>query len=167
MATLPPKARAALERARKAGANMDNAGVREAPSKPLKARAGWNSSHDSILKEGKRRAGPSAPSRPTKTDLKATAEAARATAANIRRKSEAPKTAVPSRPVRVRRGMSTPAAENTLAKTGEKKTAAGNYPVYKKVSAPAQSFRSAFAAARKAGKSVFTWQGRKYSTKTK
>tara|TARA_R100001132_G_C3234793_1_gene67911 strand:+ start:127 stop:672 length:546 start_codon:yes stop_codon:yes gene_type:complete len=41
-------------------------------------------------------------------------------------------------------------------------TGAGAYPVYK--GAPAQNFRTAFAAARKSGKKTFTWQGRKYTT---
>ena len=47
------------------------------------------------------------------------------------------------------------------------KTRGGDYPVYAKKSSEAKSFRSAFAAARKAGKKVFTWQGRKYTTKVK
>ena len=47
------------------------------------------------------------------------------------------------------------------------KTKGGDYPVYKKKSSAAQSFRSAFAAARKSGEKVFTWKGRKYTTKTK
>lgn len=47
------------------------------------------------------------------------------------------------------------------------KTKGGNYPVYKKSSGEAKSFREAFAAARKGGQSVFTWQGRKYNTKVK
>ena len=42
-----------------------------------------------------------------------------------------------------------------------------NYPVYPKNSSQAASFRSAFAAARKAGKAVFEWEGRKYNTKLK
>lgn len=36
-----------------------------------------------------------------------------------------------------------------------------------KLSAAAQSFDRAFAAARKSGKSVFTWRGKKYNTKLK
>lgn len=47
------------------------------------------------------------------------------------------------------------------------KTKGGNYPIYKKTSNEAKEFRSAFAAARKAGKKEFTWQGRKYNTKVK
>ena len=41
------------------------------------------------------------------------------------------------------------------------------FPVMKKKSTSAQSFRDAFSNARKEGKKVFTWQGRKYSTKVK
>lgn len=48
-----------------------------------------------------------------------------------------------------------------------RKTRGGDYPVYKKGSSSAQSFREAFASARKAGKKEFTWQGRKYNTKLK
>ena len=44
---------------------------------------------------------------------------------------------------------------------------AGAFPVYKKDSAQASSFRSAFADARKAGKSTFSWNGRSYNTKVK
>lgn len=46
-------------------------------------------------------------------------------------------------------------------------TKGGDYPVYKKDSAEAQSFRGAFADARKAGKKTFTWQGRSYTTEVK
>ena len=46
-------------------------------------------------------------------------------------------------------------------------TKGGEYKVYKKDSKEAGDFRSNFAAARKAGKKEFTWQGRKYNTKTK
>ena len=41
---------------------------------------------------------------------------------------------------------------------------AGKFPVYGKEMQAGQSFRSAFAAARKGGKKIFTWQGRKYTT---
>lgn len=53
------------------------------------------------------------------------------------------------------------APQKPAAKSG------GNYPVYKKNSSNAASFRSAFAAARTAGKGEFTWEGRKYNTKLK
>ena len=46
-------------------------------------------------------------------------------------------------------------------------TKGGSYPVYKKDSTNASEFRSAFSAARKAGKSSFSFAGRKYSTKVK
>jgi hypothetical protein len=47
------------------------------------------------------------------------------------------------------------------------KTKGGDYHVYKKGSGTAKSFRQAFREARKAGKSTFTWQGRKYTTALK
>ena len=52
-------------------------------------------------------------------------------------------------------------------KRGVKRTKGGDYPIYKKKSAEAGSFRHAFAAARKTGKKTFTWRGRKYNTKVK
>lgn len=52
-------------------------------------------------------------------------------------------------------------------KVGEKKTKGGTYGIYKKKSAAAGSFRSAFATAKKAGKKTFTWNGKRYTTKTK
>jgi len=61
----------------------------------------------------------------------------------------------------------TPAVAPSDKPTKIVKTKGGDYPVYKKSSATAGNFRSAFAAARKAGKSEFTWQGRRYNTKTK
>ena len=51
--------------------------------------------------------------------------------------------------------------------TGGVKTNAGTYKTYKKKSAAAKSFRSAFADAKKTGYKTFTWNGKKYSTKTK
>lgn len=47
------------------------------------------------------------------------------------------------------------------------KTKGGDYKVYRKDSAAAKSFRQAFADARKTGKKVFTWNGKKYSTAVK
>jgi len=44
------------------------------------------------------------------------------------------------------------------------KTKGGDYKVYRKGSDKAKSFRSAYAAAKKAGKKTFTWDGRKYTT---
>ena len=49
---------------------------------------------------------------------------------------------------------------------GVESTKGGEYVKYGKKSKAAKSFRSEFAAARKAGKSSFTWDGRSYSTKT-
>jgi len=47
------------------------------------------------------------------------------------------------------------------------KTKGGDYPVYKKKSASAGSFRQAFRAARNSGQKIFTWRGRKYTSKVK
>jgi len=58
-------------------------------------------------------------------------------------------------------------AQASSKETGSVKTKAGNYPVYKKKSAAATSFRTAFANARKSGYKTFTWEGKKYNTKTK
>lgn len=67
-----------------------------------------------------------------------------------------------------------PAPAKTVTSTGPKTSKStdapakkGAYPVYRKESSNAQSFRTAFAAAKKAGKDGFTWEGRKYNTKTK
>lgn len=51
--------------------------------------------------------------------------------------------------------------------TGGVKTRAGTYKTFKKKSAAAGSFRSAFATARKAGKKTFTWNGKRYTTAVK
>ena len=61
----------------------------------------------------------------------------------------------------------TPNPRSRSTVTGSTQTKGGEYKTYKKDSAMAGDFRSSFAAAKKAGKSEFTWQGRKYSTKTK
>ena len=45
-------------------------------------------------------------------------------------------------------------------------TKGGDYPVYPKKSQAAESFKSAFAKARKGGGKTFEWKGRSYSTKT-
>ena len=52
-------------------------------------------------------------------------------------------------------------------KVGSVKTKGGEYGIYKKKSAAAGSFRSAFAKARAAGKKTFTWDGKRYTTKMK
>ena len=49
---------------------------------------------------------------------------------------------------------------------GVESTKGGEYVKYGEKSKAAKSFRSEFAAARKAGKSSFSWDGRSYSTKT-
>ena len=46
-------------------------------------------------------------------------------------------------------------------------TGGGAYASYKKKSGAAKSFRKSFAAARKAGKKTFKWDGRSYSTAVK
>ncbi len=48
-----------------------------------------------------------------------------------------------------------------------RKSGKSEYVVYEKKSSEAQSFRDAFAAARKGGAKTFTWQGRKYTTEVK
>ena len=58
-------------------------------------------------------------------------------------------------------------AQKSSKETGGVRTNAGNYPVYAKKSAAATSFRTAFANARKSGYKTFTWEGKKYNTKTK
>ncbi len=55
-----------------------------------------------------------------------------------------------------------PSANNVV---GTVATKGGNYNIYKKSSAEAQSFRSEFAKQRAAGATQFSWQGNKYSTK--
>ena len=56
----------------------------------------------------------------------------------------------------------------TLSKqTGNVKTKGGNYPVYKKNSSAAKTFRASFKDARSKGLSMFKFQGRKYNTKLK
>ena len=73
--------------------------------------------------------------------------------ARAKAKEEAPKSG------RVRRGAIT-AADTKTEKGGE-------FVKYKKKSGAAKSFREAFAAARKAGKKTFTWDGRSYAAVTK
>ena len=61
-------------------------------------------------------------------------------------------------------------AEKRAAKKAAKKpvsvekTKGGDYPVYKKESKKAESFRSKFGKASKAGKKTFKWKGRSYTT---
>lgn len=51
--------------------------------------------------------------------------------------------------------------------TGGVKTKAGTYKTFRKNSTAAKDFRAAFASARKKGYKTFTWNGKKYTTKTK
>ena len=74
-------------------------------------------------------------------------------------------TPVQNQAAEITKDRAAPKASSKPVKTV--KTKGGDYPVYKKSSSEAQSFRSAFAAARKSGKKVFEWQGRKYNTKVK
>jgi len=50
---------------------------------------------------------------------------------------------------------------------GYVKTKGGDYPIYKKKSASAKSFRETFRLNRKAGKKTFKWRGRMYTTQLK
>ncbi len=75
-----------------------------------------------------------------------------------------PKQATPSRARPSPPRTKTPKADKPVKTV---KTKGGDYKVYKKKSASAQSFREAFRAARKSGVKVFTWRGRKYTTKVK
>ena len=45
-------------------------------------------------------------------------------------------------------------------------TKGGEYKIYKKGSTASKDFRSAFAKAKKEGKKTFTWNKKKYNTKT-
>ena len=56
---------------------------------------------------------------------------------------------------------------NADPSVAQKATKGGTYPVYKKGTDTAQSFKSAFADARKAGKGTFSWNGKSYNTKVK
>ena len=51
--------------------------------------------------------------------------------------------------------------------TGRTMTRAGEYKTFAKGSSAARNFRSAFSEAKAAGKKTFTWNGKKYTTKTK
>ena len=53
------------------------------------------------------------------------------------------------------------------AKGVVEKTKGGDYPVYRKSTTTAKSFKQAFRQARKDKKGTFTWQGRKYSSDLK
>jgi len=77
--------------------------------------------------------------------------------------SAASKPAAKIEPVEVKKHPRSPASPPVSSV----KTKGGDYPVYKKDSGAAQSFRTAFAAARKEGKKTFTWNGRSYTTEVK
>lgn len=87
-----------------------------------------------------------------------TIEANRDTTSMLQRGTRAtPIAAEPPAPIR-----SAPSGSNQ-----SERSLTPNYPVYQKDSAPAKDFRRAFAEARSAGDTEFTWQGRKYNTKVK
>lgn len=58
-------------------------------------------------------------------------------------------------------------AQASSTVTGGVKTKDGTYKTYKKNSAAARSFRSAFLDAQKSSYKTFTWEGKRYTTKTK
>ena len=58
-------------------------------------------------------------------------------------------------------------AQASSTVTGGVKTKDGTYKTHKKNSSAARSFRSAFSSAKKAGYKTFTWEGKRYTTKTK
>lgn len=83
--------------------------------------------------------------------------------------STAPASTSPSmsmgKPLTAEQKAGVSAAAKDLLKPGP--SSAKDYKSYAKSSDVAADFRRNFAAARKAGEKEFTWQGRKYSTKTK
>lgn len=98
---------------------------------------------------------------PKKTTTKKTTTKRTTTPVPKKKPSQSRKTPTPKRK-----------PSSSSSKSSEKpvkivKTKGGDYNVYKKSSKKAQSFRSAFANARKAGKKTFTWNGKKYTTKVK
>lgn len=76
------------------------------------------------------------------------------------RDGEEPSAAVPP----MRRSTPAPSTSAPRPSTPAPRPSTPNYPVYKKDSPEAQSFRDAFGAARKSGQKEFEWQGRKYGT---
>lgn len=73
----------------------------------------------------------------------------------------------PSGPVGSAANKPTAKKQTATKKPTAKKPKSKDFPTYDKNSKSATSFRSATAAAKKAGKKTFTWEGRKYSTKEK
>lgn len=83
-------------------------------------------------------------------------------------KKEATKTAVEKGKAQAPTGARQATPKKAEApKAAPKDKPSAEYQTFKKDSAEAKDFRSAFAAARKGGASEFTWQGRKYNTKIK
>jgi hypothetical protein len=62
------------------------------------------------------------------------------------------------------RSNATPESPSSNRPVAIARTKGGDFPQYVKNSAKAKTYREAFAAARKAGKDTFSWDGRKYTT---
>jgi hypothetical protein len=62
------------------------------------------------------------------------------------------------------RSNATPESPSSNNPVAIARTKGGDFPQYVKNAPKAESFRGAFASARKAGKDTFTWDGRKYTT---
>ena len=62
------------------------------------------------------------------------------------------------------RSNATPESPSSNRPVDIARTKGGDFPQYVKNAPKAESFRGAFASARKAGKDTFTWDGRKYTT---
>ena len=70
------------------------------------------------------------------------------------------------KPARIRNRSARTTDRSSGTAVGAKKTKGGTYNIYKKDSAMAGSFRTAFNAAKKAKKASFTWNGKRYTTRT-
>lgn len=66
-----------------------------------------------------------------------------------------------------KKATETPKSEASSSSGSDTRTNPKDYPIYKKPTDSAASFRAAFAKAKKAGKKTFTWEGRKYTTEEK
>ena len=78
------------------------------------------------------------------------------------------KRALKSKPEIEKKGAGSRARNQAASKiTGRKMTRAGEYKTFAKGSSAARNFRGAFSEAKAAGKKTFTWNGKKYTTKTK
>ena len=81
---------------------------------------------------------------------------------NRKKKASPPKTTTSSTAPRMLQGRKYKKDE-----TGKSAmTKGGEYKIYKKGSTASKDFRSAFAKAKKEGKKTFTWNKKKYNTKT-